>query len=122
MGIINLPMKYVNLLHILVIGASLVYIGYFQNKSFKPIYYLLGLLGLAIVLFVPFPSLDFTNMRNLLYITHYILFIPGFLALAYFGLQQKLTKETYITLGFIGLFIIIYHLYKLIVRISKIAK
>ena len=122
MGIINLQMKYVNILHILVIGASLVYIGYFQNKSARPIYYLLGLLGLAIVLFVPFPNFDFTNMRNLLYITHYILFIPGFLALAYFGLQQKLTKETYITVGFIGLFIIIYHLYKLIVRISKIAK
>jgi hypothetical protein len=122
MGIINLQMKYVNILHILVIGASLVYIGYFQNKSAKPIYYLLGLLGLAIVLFVPFPNLDFTNMRNLLYITHYILFIPGFLALAYFGLQQKLSKETYSTLGFIGAFIIIYHLYKLIVRISKIAK
>lgn len=119
MGIINLPMKYVNILHILVIGASLVYIGYFQNKSAKPIYYLLGLLGLVIVLFVPFPNLDFTNMRNLLYIAHYILFIPGFLALAYFGLQQKLTKETYTTLGFIGLFIIIYHLYKFIVRISK---
>jgi len=122
MGIINLQMKYVNILHILVIGASLVYIGYFQNKSARPIYYLLGLLGLAIVLFVPFPNLDFTNMRNLLYIAHYILFIPGFLALAYFGLQQKLSKETYITLGFIGLFIIIYHLYKLIVRISKITK
>ena len=122
MGILHLQMKYVNILHILVIGASLVYIGYFQNKSAKPIYYLLGLLGLAIVLFVPFPNFDFTNMRNLLYIAHYILFIPGFLALAYFGLQQKLTKETYITLGFIGLFIIIYHLYKLIVRISKIAK
>jgi hypothetical protein len=122
MGIINLQMKYVNILHILVIGASLVYIGYFQNKSAKPIYYLLGLLGLAIVLFVPVPNFDFTNMRNLLYIAHYILFIPGFLALAYFGLQQKLTKETYSTLGFIGVFIIIYHLYKLIVRISKIAK
>jgi len=122
MGIINLQMKYVNILHILVIGASLVYIGYFQNKSARPIYYLLGLLGLAIVLFVPFPNLDFTNMRNLLYIAHYILFIPGFLALAYFGLQQKLSKETYSTLGFIGLFIIIYHLYKLIVRISKITK
>jgi hypothetical protein len=122
MGIINLQMKYVNILHILVIGASLVYIGYFQNKSAKPIYYLLGLLGLAIVLFVPFPNFDFTNMRNLLYIAHYILFIPGFLALAYFGLQQKLSKETYITLGFIGLFIIIYHLYKFIVRINKITK
>jgi len=118
MGILNLQMKYVNLLHILVIGASLVYIGYFQNKSAKPIYYLLGLLGLAIVFFVPLPKLDFTNMRNLLYIAHYILFIPGFLALAYFGLQQKISKETYISLGFIGLFIIIYHLYKLIVRIS----
>ena len=122
MGILTLPMKYVNILHILVIGVSLVYIGYFQNKSAKPIYYLLGLLGLAIVFFVPFPNLDFTNMRNLLYIAHYILFIPGFLALAYFGLQQKISKETYSTLGFVGLFIIIYHLYKLIVRISKIAK
>jgi hypothetical protein len=118
MGILHLQMKYVNILHILVIGASLVYIGYFQHKSAKPIYYLLGLLGLAIVFFVPLPKLDFTNMRNLLYIAHYILFIPGFLALAYFGLQQKLSKETYISLGFVGLFIIIYHLYKLIVRIS----
>jgi len=116
-SLLYLPMKYVNILHILVIGASLVYISYYQSKSHVWIYYLLGLLGLAIILFVPIPSLDFTNMRNLLYIAHYILFIPGFIALAYFGLQNKLTKDTYTTLGFVGLFIIMYHLYKLIVRI-----
>ena len=117
MGLLKLPMKYVNSLHILVIGASLVYIGYFQNKSPSWIYYLLGLLGLIIIFLVPLPNLDFTNMRNLLYIAHYILFIPGFLALAYFGLQQKISKETFVSLGFIGLFIIIYHLYKLIIRL-----
>jgi hypothetical protein len=117
MSIVRLPMKYVNVLHILVIGAALVYIGYFQDKSFKPIYYVLGLLGLAIILFVPFPTLDFTNLRNILNIIHYILFIPGFITLAYFGLQNKLTKETYIGLGFVGAFIIIYHLYKLFTRL-----
>ena len=117
MGLLKLPMKYVNSLHILVIGASLVYIGYFQNKSPSWIYYLLGLLGLIIIFLVPLPNLDFTNMRNLLYIAHYILFIPGFVALAYFGLQQKISKETFVSLGFIGLFIIIYHLYKLIIRL-----
>jgi len=110
-------MKYVNIAHILIIGASLVYISYYQSKSPFWIYYLLGLLGLGIIFFVPIPSLDFTNMRNLLYIAHYILFIPGFIALAYFGLQNKLTKDTYSALGFVGLFIIMYHLYKLIVRI-----
>jgi len=117
MGIVKLGMKYVNILHILVIGALLVYIGYFQAKSPKPIYYELGVLGLAIILFVPFPTLEFTNLRNVLYITHYIIFIPGFIALAYFGLQNKLTKETYRALGFLGAFIIIYHLYKLITRL-----
>jgi uncharacterized membrane protein len=117
MGFVRLPMKYVNILHILVIGALLVYIGYFKDKSFKPIYYALGVLGLAIILFVPFPTLDFTNLRNILNIIHYILFIPGFIALAYFGLQKKLTKETYRALGFVGAFIIIYHLYKLITRL-----
>ena len=117
MGLLKLPMKYVNSLHILVIGASLVYIGYFQNKSPLWIYYLLGLLGLTIIFLVPLPNLDFTNMRNLLYIVHYILFIPGFIALAYYGLKQKINKETYVSLGFVGLFIIIYHLYKLIMRI-----
>jgi hypothetical protein len=117
MSIVRLPMKYVNILHILVIGALLVYISYFKNKSQRPIYYALGVLGLAIVLFVPFPTLDFTNLRNILNIIHYILFIPGFIALAYFGLQNKLTKETYIALGFVGVFIIIYHLYKLITRL-----
>jgi hypothetical protein len=117
MSIVRLPMKYVNILHILVIGAALVYISYFKNKSPKPIYYALGVLGLAIVLFVPFPTLDFTNLRNILNIIHYILFIPGFIALAYFGLHNKLTKETYIALGFVGVFIIIYHLYKLIIRL-----
>ena len=117
MSIVRLGMKYVNILHILVIGALLVYISYFQTKSARPIYYALGVLGLAIVLFVPFPTLDFTNLRNVLYIAHYILFIPGFIALAYFGLQNKLTKETYRALGFIGAFIIIYHLYKLFTRL-----
>jgi len=117
MGIVRLPMKYVNILHILVIGALLVYIGYFKAKSPKPIYYALGVLGLTIILFVPIPTLEFTNLRNVLYITHYIIFIPGFIALAYFGLQNKLTKETYRALGFLGAFIIIYHLYKLITRL-----
>ena len=117
MGILKLPMKYVNIIHILVIGATLVYIGYFQNKSPPWIYYLLGLLGLIIILLVPVPNLDFTNMRNILYSAHYILFIPGFIALAYYGLQHKINKETYVSLGFVGIFIIIYHLYKLITRI-----
>jgi len=117
MGIVRLPMKYVNILHILVIGALLVYISYFKNKSPRPIYYSLGVLGLAIILFVPFPTLEFTNLRNILNIIHYILFIPGFIALAYFGLQKKLSKETYRALGFVGAFIIIYHLYKLSIRL-----
>ena len=117
MSLFYLPMKYVNSLHIFVIGAALVYISYFQNKSPFWIYYLLILLGLGIIFLVPVPNLDFTNMRNVLYIIHYILFIPGFIALAYYGLQQKITKDTYIAVGFIGIFIIMYHLYKLILRI-----
>ena len=117
MGILKLPMKYVNVLHILVIGTALVYIGYFQNESPSWIYYLLGLLGLIIILLVPVPNLDFTNMRNVLYSAHYILFIPGFIALTYYGLQRKINKETYVALGFVGIFIVIYHLYKLITRI-----
>ena len=78
-SLLYLPMKYVNILHILVIGASLVYISYYQSKSNVWIYYLLGLLGLCIVLFVPFPNLELTNFRNLLYIAHYTLFILGVL-------------------------------------------
>ena len=117
MSLLNLPMKYVNSLHIFVIGAALVYISYFQNKSQFWIYYLLILLGLGIIFLVPLPTIDFTNVRNVLYIIHYILFIPGFIALAYFGLQHKLSSESYVALGFIGIFIIMYHLYKLILRI-----
>ena len=117
MSLLNLPMKYVNMLHILIIGASLVYISYFQNKSPFWIYYLLILLGVGIIFLVPLPTIDLTNVRNVLYIIHYILFIPGFIALAYFGLQDKLTSDSYVALGFIGIFIIIYHSYKLILRI-----
>ena len=117
MSIVKIGMKYVNMLHIFVIGALLVYIGYFQHKSPRPIYYALGLLGLGIILFVPFPTLEFTNLRNILNIAHYILFIPGFIALAYYGLQNKLSKETYNASGFVGAFIIVYHLYKLIIRL-----
>jgi len=114
---IPLNMKFVNIMHILVIGASLTYIGYVQNKSPQWIYYLIGLLGLGIIFSVHFPTLDFNNSRNLLYIAHYLLFIPGFLAIAYFGLKNKINKETYILLGFIGAFIIAYHAYKLIKRL-----
>jgi hypothetical protein len=116
-SLLHLPMKYVNILHILVIGTSLLYISYYQSKTPFYIYYLLIVLGLCIILFVPIPNLELTNFRNVLYITHYVLFIPGFLALAYYGLQNKLSKDTYSALGFIGLFIIMYHLYKLIIRI-----
>lgn len=114
---ILLNMKFVNIMHILIIGASLTYIGYAQNKSPKWIYYLIGLLGLGIIFSVHFPTLNFSNSRNLLYIAHYLLFIPGFLAIAYFGLKNKINKETYILLGFIGAFIIAYHAYKLIKRL-----
>ena len=116
-SLLYLPMKYVNIMHILIIGASLVYISYYQSKTPFWIYYLLIVLSLGIVLFVPIPNLDLTNFRNLLYIAHYILFIPGFIALAYFGLHNKLTNDSYVALGFIGTFVIMYHLYKLLFRI-----
>lgn len=115
---IRLELKYVNIMHIFIIGACLAYIGYFQNNSPKWIYYLIGLLGLGIIFIVPFPDKDYTIIRNLLYFIHYLLFIPSFLAISYFGIYNKLSKETYILLGFVGLFIITYHSYKLFTRLS----
>ncbi len=74
MSLLYLPMKYVNIAHILIIGASLIYISYYQSKTPFWIYYLLIVLSLGIVLFVPIPNLELTNFRNVLYIAHYILF------------------------------------------------
>ena len=112
---IRLDYNIVNLIHILLIGSILILIGYLKKDTNKNIYYILSFLASLIIIFVPIPKLQL-NYRNILYIFHYLVALPGFLAISYFGIKKNITPETYNAIGFLGIFIIIYHLFKLLKR------
>ena len=115
----NLEMKYINLMHILVQGLLLTYIGYNKNNTPKFIYIIIGILALLIPFYNHLPRLSFSYW-NLVNILHYLIIIPSFLYVAYYGYQKKLTENIYNNLFISGIIIMIYHSYKLYKRIINL--
>ena len=76
-------MKEINLVHVLIIGTTLMYLGKNKNKSNKLAFYLMGLLGLLIPLLVHFPKKIAFNYWTAIQVLHYLFFLPWFLFIAY---------------------------------------
>ena len=114
-------MKYnighINLIHILIIGLTLSYIGYKKNLTYKHVYNFLGLLALLIPFLVHRPQLTKINYWNIIRIFHYIIYMPILLYIAYY---KTLSSANYNNLFITGIIIIVYHLYKLSGRYKKL--
>jgi len=106
----------INLVHILIQGSLLVFIGYKKEKTPKFIFYILALLALLIPfsIYRPSTSISYWNLVNIM---HYLFVMPLFLYIAY---KQKFTKEIYENIFIFGIIVIVYHLYKLFIRIKKL--
>lgn len=110
---LGITLAQINLIHTLLIGTLLIYIGHYKEKSNHLAYYLLGLLAILIVVLVPLPRNLGLGYWNLIHISHYLIFLPWLLYIAY---QQKVNAEHYGTLFITGVIIVVYHAYKAWVR------
>jgi len=113
----KLDIKYINLMHILVQGLLLTFIGYKKNETYNFLYYILAVLALLIPFSNHLPRLSF-DYWNIINIVHYIIVIPMFLYIAYNGYYQKLSDSEYKNIFIFGINIMIYHSYKLFNRMS----
>ena len=115
----HLDIKIINLIHILFQGLLFFYIGLMKNKTNTIAYWLLLLLTLSIVLLVPIPKNFKITYWNAIKISHYIIFLPLLLYLSYLGLYKKnISNNVYDFLAILGIFIILYHSYKLYQRLK----
>ena len=113
----RLEMKYINLMHILIQGLLLTYIGYKKNDSPKFLYVIIGIFALSIPFYNHLPRLSL-GYWNLINIFHYLIIIPLFLYIAYYGYNKKLTNNNFNNLFISGIIIMIYHSYKLYKRVN----
>ena len=109
----GLNLAHINLIHALLTGTVLIYIGLYKEKTHQLAYYLLGLLAISIVILVPLPRYLSFGYWNLIHITHYLIFLPWLLYIAY---QQKTNSDHYETLLLTGVVLVVYHGYKAWVR------
>lgn len=108
--------SHINAFHVLIVGSLLAYIGKKKNNTHKYVFYLLGAISLIIPLSINLPKykLSYWNIVKLL---HYLLFLPIFLYISYY---QNFSEETYNTMFISGIIIIVYHLYKLSDRYTRL--
>ena len=112
----KIPNNIINLSHIFVQGSLLSYIGFTKTTNFY-VYLFLFLLSLSIIIIVPFPNLNNTTYWNMIKVMHYLLILPFLLYISYLGIYENISSNTYNMLAMIGLFIIMYHSYRIFLRI-----
>ena len=103
-----MSMVQVNLMHILLVGPLLLYIGQNKQNTNKIAYYYLGAISLMIPFVIRFPSikLSYTNIVHLL---HLILFLPVFWWISY--KQDNISSNIYDLLIVLGISAIAAHSY-----------
>tara|TARA_Y100000816_G_C26050044_1_gene550472 strand:- start:218 stop:574 length:357 start_codon:yes stop_codon:yes gene_type:complete len=115
----HLDIKIINIIHILFQGILFLYIGIMKNKTNILAYWLLLILTLSILLLVPLPKNLKITYWNAIKVSHYIIFLPLLLYLSYLGIYRKnISKNTYDFMAVLGIFIILYHSYKLYDRLK----
>ena len=108
----QIDMKYINLIHVIAISTTLMYIGKYQNKSHQYAFNLLGILAFAIVLLVSLPN-GFTGYWNLIKIIHYAILLPSLLYISY---KRDFSIQTYDGIYNTGVIVFLYHAYKFYTR------
>ena len=118
----HLDLKTTNAFHVLVIGVVFLLIGILKENTYKGLYILLALLALCIPILMPIPGLRLTYWSTIKAL-HWLVFLPAILYFAWLGykLENKkgFSEDTYNIVLFLGIFIILYHSYKLYIRVSR---
>jgi len=110
-------MKHINLVHALIIGTTLMYIGIRGNDTEKFIFYSLAFDALLIPFIVNYPRNTKLTYWNVINTSHFIIILPWLLYLGFNN--EEISKEYQKAIFFIGLFISIYHGYKAYIRYNR---
>lgn len=104
-----MSMIQVNLMHILVVGPLLTYIGHQKEKTKDMFFHALGGITSLLPFIVRIPSgSDYHSVINS---AHYLFYIPFFFYVSYKG--NKLNQSLFGLLFGLGIIVIIVHLYLL---------
>lgn len=118
----HLDLKTTNIIHVFIIGVVFLLIGILKEKTYKEIYLVLGILALCIPIVMPIPGLRLTYWSTIKAL-HWLVFLPAILYFSWLGynLENKkgFSEDTYNIVLFLGIFIILYHSYKLYIRVSS---
>ena len=118
----HLDLKTTNAFHVFVIGVVFLLIGILKENTYKALYILLALLALCIPIVMPIPRLSITYWSTIKAL-HWLVFLPAILYFSWLGykLENKngFSEDTYNIVLFLGIFIILYHSYKLYIRVSR---
>ena len=108
----KIDMKYINLIHVVAISTTLMWIGKYKNNTPNYVFNLLGILACAIVLLVSLPK-GFTGYWNIIKTIHYAILLPSLLYISY---KRNFDDNTYEGIFNTGVIVFIYHAYKFITR------
>ena len=105
----NINVFQINLMHILVIGPLLFYIGDRQKNNSEQVYHMIFTLIIMMPFMVGFPSLDFKSSRDINRATHLLLFT----SLGYYIYKEKndLPIIVFDIMKYLGLAIVSIHIY-----------
>lgn len=105
----NINVFQINLMHILVIGPLLFYIGYNQKSNTEKVYHMIFTLIIMLPFMVSYPSLEFKSSKDVNRIIHLILYT----SLGYYIYKKKndLPIVAFILMKYTGLAIISIHIY-----------
>lgn len=104
-----MSMKQVNLMHMIIIGPLLSYIGYNNSNTEDKYFHALTGITSMIPFIVRLPKGD--NYHSLINLSHYLIYIPFFFYVSFKG--QKLNKNIFKLLFVLGIIVIIIHSYLL---------
>lgn len=113
-------------MHVFVIGLLFILIGAFAEKASRYLYVALGLMALCIPILMPIPGLDITYWSTIKAV-HWLVFLPAILYFSVLGFKNAQNKktfsqDTYHLVLYLGIFIVLYHSYKLYIRVSRSSK
>lgn len=109
-----------NLMHMLLIGPLLFYIGHYGKKTNQLAFHMLGTLILTIPFIVWIPSFEKMSFRLVLNLAHVLIWMPLFGYIAYKG--TTLDNSWFGLLYILGIIVIAVHSYLYASKIGLVPK
>ena len=105
-----MSMEQVNLMHAMLVGPLLFYIGHKKNNTPQAVYVALGLL-VALIPFIVRIDVSRLTYRSIINAMHYLLWIPLFGYVVYSGVYGKLNDYWWPILKLLGVAVVSVHVY-----------